>query len=194
MNIRRDRVSRVCKRVRGIDRRRFLGCLVGAGLCLPLSVLKRRLANAASASEFSVALGELSIPWSVVEVEFTKEIETHRGPKPSTFPGYIMRLPDALGQRLGLQHGLYAISRICPHEGCPINLYKEQSEVPYPIEVAEFPNPMLVCTCHQSVFDPAQGGKVLSGPAPRPPWSFYLVIENGKVLIKDLEPGGEKWG
>jgi Rieske Fe-S protein len=60
--------------------------------------------------------------------------------------------------------------------------------------MGDFPNPMLVCTCHQSVFDPAQGGKVLDGPAPRPPWTFDFIIEKGRIVIKDLEPGGEKWG
>ena len=53
---------------------------------------------------------------------------------------------------------------------------------------------MLVCTCHQSVFDPAEGGKVLGGPAPRPPWVLDFSVEKGKIVIKDLEPGGEKWG
>jgi len=37
-------------------------------------------------------------------------------------------------------------------------------------------------------------GKVLFGPAPRQPWTFDFVIEKGRVIIKDLEPGGEKWG
>lgn len=53
---------------------------------------------------------------------------------------------------------------------------------------------MLVCTCHQSVFDPAQSGKVLSGPAPRSPWTFDFIIQGNSLRIRDLEPGGEKWG
>jgi hypothetical protein len=39
-----------------------------------------------------------------------------------------------------------------------------------------------------------KGGRVLSGPAPRPPWVFDFVIEKGRIIIKDLEPGGEKRG
>lgn len=139
-------------------------------------------------------LSRLSAPWSFVEVEFTKKIQTHRGLQPSTFPGYIIRLPDAIGERLGLKQNLYAISRICPHEGCPINFYRQRREVPYPLDIEEFPHPMLVCTCHQSLFDPAQVGKVISGPAPRPPWTLEFVVEKGKIIIRDLEPGGEKWG
>lgn len=176
-----------------MDRRRFLGWLLGAGAVLPLSFLRKGNASAAVAYS-SVPLTLLSSPWSFVEFEFTKQIKTHRGLKPSTFPGYVIRLPDSVGHPSVLQKGLYAISRICPHEGCPINFYRQRAEVPYPLQVEEFSNPMLVCTCHQSVFDPAQGGKVLSGPAPRPPWVFDFVIEKGRIIIKDLEPGGEKWG
>lgn len=176
------------------DRRRFLGHLLRAGALLPFSFFQWRSAEAASASGAGVPLSRLDSPWSFVEIEFTKRIKTHRGLQPSTFPGYIIRLPDAIGQKRGLPHNLYAISRICPHEGCPINFYKRRSDVPYPLEAGEFPHPMLVCTCHQSLFDPAQLGKVLSGPAPRSPWTFAFVVEKEQIIIKDLEPGGEKWG
>lgn len=176
-------------------RRRFLESLLGAGLILPLSFFKKGSVHAAAApSGAQVPLSRLASPWSFGEVEFTKKIKTHRGLEPSTFPGYIVRLPDPVAQRLSLKDGLYAISRICPHEGCPINFYKERAEVPYPLEIEKFSNPMLVGTCHQSVFDPAQGGRVLTGPASRPPWTFDYVIQRGRVIIKDLEPGGEKWG
>lgn len=181
-----------------MKRRRFIGYLLRAGAILPFSFFKKTGSIAAARPPGpKVPLGELSSPWSFAEVEFNKMIETHRGLQPSTFPGYVIRLPDAVSKRLGLKHGLYAISRICPHEGCPINFYKERSDVPYPtdlVELKEFPNPMLICTCHQSVFDPARGGKVIAGPAPRPPWTFDFVVEKGSVIIKELEPGGEKWG
>lgn len=176
-------------------RRGFVKFLAGAGLFLPLSFFKKESAHAAAASSAAqVPLSQLSSPWSFAEVEFSKQIKTHRGLQRSSFPGYIIRLPDGVGQNLALKQGLYAISRICPHEGCPIKFYQRRDEVPYPLPLEEFANPMLVCTCHQSLFDPAQGGKVLFGPAPRPPWTFDIVIEKGRVIIKDLEPGGEKWG
>ncbi len=178
-----------------MDRRRLLGYLLRAGVLLPFSFFKRGTARAAAVSSSSqVAISQLSSPWSFVEVEFTKQIKTHRGLQPSTFPGYIIKLPDVIGKQLALKDNLYAISRICPHEGCVINFYKERDEVAFEVQVEGFPNPMLVCPCHKSVFDPAQGGKVLSGPAPRPPWTFEFVVDRGRVIIKDLEPGGEKWG
>jgi Rieske Fe-S protein len=133
-------------------------------------------------------------PWSFAEVEFIKQIKTARGPRESSFPGYVIRLPDDLARSLGLRHGLYAVSRICPHEGCTVNFYRQRSEVSYPLPLEEFPNPMLVCTCHQSIFDPAQKGRVVAGPAERAPWVFEFVVERGWVVIKELEAGGEKWG
>ena len=177
-------------------RRRFLARLLQAGAFLSFSSLRKRGVHAAIAPQApQVPLSQLSSPWSFAEIEFTKKIKTHRGMQPSTFPGYVIRLPETIGRQLGLKHNLYAVSRICPHEGCPIKFYHQRSEVPHLLfEMEDFPNPMLVCTCHQSVFDPAQGGKVLDGPAPRPPWTFDFVIEKGRIIIKDLEPGGEKWG
>ncbi|MGH7774583.1 MAG: ubiquinol-cytochrome c reductase iron-sulfur subunit [Candidatus Binatia bacterium] len=176
-----------------LGRRHFLGCLIGTGAFLPLSFFKKLSVHAAAPGS-TVLLSQLSSPWSFAEVEFTKQIKTHRGLQPSTFPGYVIRLPEAVGQRLALKQNLYAISRICPHEGCPLKFYQQRNEVPHLLEMTDFPNPMLVCTCHQSVFDPAQGGKVLDGPAPRPPWTFDFIVEKGRVILKDLEPGGEKWG
>ena len=176
-------------------RRRFLNFLLRAGAFLPFSFLRARdLVAAAGTPAVQLPLTQLEQPWSFVEFEFTKRIKSHRGLVPSTFPGYVMRIPDAIGAQLGLKNNLYAISRICPHEGCPMKLYKDRSEAPFPLEVEEFSNPMLLCPCHRSLFDPAQGGKVISGPAPRPPWTFDFVVQKGRVIIKDLEPGGEKWG
>lgn len=189
------------------ERRGFLSLLTRAGMALPALLLGGgpvRLAAGATPrpkqtpKTASVPLSLLEVPWSVAEFEFTKLIKTHRGLKPSSFPGYLIRLPAAIGRRLGVKHNLFAVSRLCPHEGCPINLYTKLSEVPLHmarlLKQDKFPNPLLVCTCHQSVFDPAQGGKVLDGPAPRKPWSFDFSIEDGSVIIKDMEPGGEKWG
>jgi Rieske Fe-S protein len=177
-----------------LGRRRFIAAFIRAGAILPFCLARRDVALGAAAPEASVSLSLLGAPWSVAEVEFEKEIKTHRGPRVTSFPGYVIRFPEAVGRKLNLKLNLYAISRICPHEGCQLNFHKERSEISGPLPISEFANPMLFCPCHQSVFDLAQGGKVLTGPAPRPPWVFDFVVQKGRVIIKDLEPGGDKWG
>jgi ubiquinol-cytochrome c reductase iron-sulfur subunit len=50
--------------------------------------------------------------------------------------------------------GIFAFSRICPHVGCPVDLYEQASH-------------HLLCPCHQSTFDMTDGAKVIFGPAAR---------------------------
>jgi ubiquinol-cytochrome c reductase iron-sulfur subunit len=57
--------------------------------------------------------------------------------------------------------GIVAYSKICTHAGCAISLYR------YPKFPQAEPRPALVCPCHYSTFDPAQGGTVIFGPAGR---------------------------
>jgi len=175
-----------------IQRRRFIE-LIGAGLSLSLLLFRKRNAYPASART-EIMLDKVREPWSFAEFEFAKYIKTHRGPKLTTFPGYVIRLPRDVAEKSQAKDGLYVLSRICPHEGCPIKFYKDRSEVRQFLPVERFDHPMLVCTCHQSMFDPAENGKVIDGPAPRPPWVFDFDVEKGRIVIKDLEEGGEKWG
>ncbi|UQI44015.1 Rieske (2Fe-2S) protein [Streptomyces sp. HU2014] len=48
--------------------------------------------------------------------------------------------------------GIVAFSKICTHVGCPISLYEQQTH-------------HVLCPCHQSTFDLADGGRVIFGPA-----------------------------
>ena len=57
--------------------------------------------------------------------------------------------------------GILAFSKVCPHAGCAVALYRKPKFPP------EQPKPALVCPCHYSTFDPATGGDVLFGPAGR---------------------------
>lgn len=105
---------------------------------------------------------------------------TALGSQTRDIPGYAVKLPDGT-------FGVY--SRICPHLGCVFNY------VPNPDDVAKGYNyrpdgPVFACPCHLSVFDIQQGGKVVSGPAPRPPRKFTYKIENNQLVITDLETGG----
>ena len=67
--------------------------------------------------------------------------------------------------------GILAYSKICTHAGCAIALYRKPTFPP--VE----PGPALVCPCHYSTFDVANGGGVLFGPAGRPLPQLPLAID-----------------
>jgi ubiquinol-cytochrome c reductase iron-sulfur subunit len=58
--------------------------------------------------------------------------------------------------------GYVAYSKICTHAGCAVSLFR------YPTFEERQPGPALVCPCHYSTFNPADGGSVEFGPAGRP--------------------------
>jgi ubiquinol-cytochrome c reductase iron-sulfur subunit len=70
-----------------------------------------------------------------------------------------LRLPPE--RALWAPGGILAYSKICTHAGCAIALYRT------PLFAPVEPRPALVCPCHYSTFDPADGGSVLFGPAGR---------------------------
>jgi ubiquinol-cytochrome c reductase iron-sulfur subunit len=66
--------------------------------------------------------------------------------------------------------GIMAFSKICTHIGCPINLYERRTH-------------HLLCPCHQSTFDLADGARVIFGPAGRPLPQLPLDIDDEGYLI-----------
>jgi ubiquinol-cytochrome c reductase iron-sulfur subunit len=68
--------------------------------------------------------------------------------------------------------GILAYSKICPHAACAIALYRTPR-----FEEAE-PAPALVCPCHYSTFNPADGGTVEFGPAGRDLPQLPLMIDD----------------
>ena len=69
--------------------------------------------------------------------------------------------------------GIVAYSKICTHVGCPVALYEQQTH-------------HLLCPCHQSTFDVADGAKVVFGPANRPlPQLPIAVDDEGYIIAKD---------
>ena len=76
--------------------------------------------------------------------------------------------------------GILAYSKICTHAGCAIELYRK------PTFPAVEPEPALVCPCHYSTFNPADGAQVIFGPAGRPLPQLPLMID----AAGDLRAGG----
>ncbi len=75
-------------------------------------------------------------------------------------PPASLRLPPRL-RAYPAAGGILAYSKICTHAGCAIELYRA------PLFQPDEPTPALVCPCHYSTFDPANGGQVTAGPAGR---------------------------
>jgi ubiquinol-cytochrome c reductase iron-sulfur subunit len=84
-------------------------------------------------------------------------------------PGELELPPE---RRNWAPEGILAFSKICPHAGCAISLYRKPTFAP-----AE-PRRALVCPCHYSTFDPAQGGTVIFGPAGRELPQLPLLIDS----------------
>jgi Rieske Fe-S protein len=59
-----------------------------------------------------------------------------------------------------------AYSAVCTHQGC----------------VVAFKDNQLSCPCHGSVFDPANGGEVVTGPAETPLPEIPVKVEGGNVV------------
>ena len=66
--------------------------------------------------------------------------------------------------------GILAYSKVCTHLGCPISLYEQRTH-------------HLLCPCHQSTFDLADGGKVVFGPAKRHMPQLPITIDADGYLV-----------
>jgi ubiquinol-cytochrome c reductase iron-sulfur subunit len=65
---------------------------------------------------------------------------------------------------------IVAYSKICTHVGCPVALYEQTTH-------------HILCPCHQSTFNAAQGAQVLFGPAPRPLPQLPIGTDSQGFLI-----------
>ena len=66
--------------------------------------------------------------------------------------------------------GYVAYSKLCTHLGCPVGLYEQQLE-------------LLVCPCHQSMFNVRNGAVPQFGPAPRPLPQLPLMFNDQGFLV-----------
>jgi ubiquinol-cytochrome c reductase iron-sulfur subunit len=80
--------------------------------------------------------------------------------------------------------GIVAYSKICTHVGCPVALYEQQTH-------------HLLCPCHQSTFDVADGAKVVFGPAKRPLPQLPITVDDEGYIVsqRDFEEpiGSSYW-
>ncbi|MEI3866488.1 ubiquinol-cytochrome c reductase iron-sulfur subunit [Microbacterium sp. AK009] len=66
--------------------------------------------------------------------------------------------------------GIVAYSKVCTHVGCPVALYEQLTH-------------HLLCPCHQSQFDVANGARVIFGPAARPLPQLPITVDDEGYLV-----------
>jgi len=130
-------------------------------------------------------------PWTAIPFMFPMKVALFSPQKYEIrkIPGYIVALPNGT---------FAAYSRVCPARGCGYLNF-----VPNPMNyhcgcvpksqhcccASDVPNPVLVCPCDGSTFDLAQEGRIVQGPAPRPPYRFEVQHIGDKITILDVEHG-----
>lgn len=143
-----------------------------AALLVPLRSLGPRLAGSATKwKRGSRLVREDGHPMRVSDLNVDSEV--------TVFPeGWIgdamsqaalIRLPAGVGTSV---QGYVAYSRVCTHAGCPVALYRAAQH-------------QLYCPCHQSVFDAANGGHVVGGPADRALPQLPIAANADGYLVAD---------
>ena len=80
----------------------------------------------------------------------------------------LVDLGCAVEGGVGVNRSIVAYSAFCTHLGCGVELDKESG--------------MLICECHQSIYDPKQSGKLIEGPSPSNlPMISLDVDKNGDI-------------
>ena len=85
----------------------------------------------------------------------------------------LLRLdPDRLSAetRSRAADGVVAYTMICTHSGCDVDDWAADQQ-------------LITCSCHDSIFDPKDGARVVDGPAPRPLPALPLKIVDGKLVV-----------
>jgi ubiquinol-cytochrome c reductase iron-sulfur subunit len=68
-----------------------------------------------------------------------------------------------------VDNSIVAYSKICTHVGCPVALYEQTTH-------------HILCPCHQSTFDAANGANVIFGPAARALPQLPLMVDSNGYL------------
>jgi len=84
------------------------------------------------------------------------------------------------------ERGLFAMSAVCPHQGCTVSPVEGPACVP-PEDGATSTTPTLCCACHGSTFD--GDGLGLTGQAARARLQHWrVVVSAGRVVVHVGDP------
>jgi ubiquinol-cytochrome c reductase iron-sulfur subunit len=188
----------------GVSRRRLLagaGGLAGAGLitaaATPLASLGPKLDGIHQTPwQAGVRLvNDQGLPYLAAEIQigtFYTALPEHADPEQLGAGLLLVKLAPAEihlppARRSWAPQGLLAYSKICPHAGCAISLYR------YPTYQPTSDGPAFTCPCHYSTFSAGEGGRLLFGPAGRSLPQLPLAID-GQGYVRAAGPFHEDIG
>ncbi|MGN6256467.1 MAG: ubiquinol-cytochrome c reductase iron-sulfur subunit [Solirubrobacterales bacterium] len=193
----------------GVTRRRLLfsslaavGAALGAAAVVPLASLGPRIGEKVYDTPWSAGkkvVDETGKPITLDTLspgEFITAFPDGASKEDIGAPLVIVRLEDdelelPEDRAHSAPDGYVAYSKICTHAGCAVSLFR------YPTFDETQPGPALVCPCHYSTFNPADGGSVEFGPAGRPlPQLPLRVAGDGSLEAAGgfYEPIGPSYG
>ncbi|MCZ6641838.1 MAG: Rieske 2Fe-2S domain-containing protein [Gammaproteobacteria bacterium] len=118
--------------------------------------------------------------WDVVN--FDAMLSTPKGDK--RLQGVLLKTSNDVASASDLR----AFCTICPHEICHVQFVAETDRY-RAISDAVVGQPLFVCPCHFSLFDPATGGEVIDGPALRGLYTFAFEVTIDEILVTGVEAG-----
>jgi len=166
-------------------RRNFLKGAIGASIILTLAGLLgiTRVLNAPAAPEPTGATttqtGAGGFPR--IKVANVSDLQANT---PVSFnyplqetPNFLVKVGTAVEDGIGPDSDIVAYSYICQHLGCFWGFVEKGSPAACnPGYTA--PGPVGYCCCHGSIFDLANAGAVIGGPAPRPAPRVILEFDS----------------
>jgi len=185
---RQDVIEIVESGAEGVSRRALLlgaGGLAGAGLVTasltPVASLGPTLNGIHSTQWYRgrKLVDESGSPYKAAEIQvgtFYTALPQHGESEHLDAGLIVVRLPPEYlhlpaARRGWAPDGIVAYSKICPHAGCAISLYR------YPTYAATSAQPAFTCPCHYSTFLPGEGGRLIFGPAGRALPQLPLMVD-----------------
>ena len=104
-------------------------------------------------------------------------------------PNILVKLGTKATGGVGPDGDVVAFSQVCQHLGC-IYGFVGAGQSPSCDDSYKASAPVGYCCCHGSVFDLANGGKVLDGPSPRPAPQVTLEFDSatGDIFATGMGP------
>ena len=166
-----------------------LGCLFGLGANESVAATALKVAK----------VSELKEAWNSVRFTYrakvqTKDVYGGNVLSEESIPGLVIRLPDDLARERGggTKAKFEVVDLHCTHQRCETAYFVSRDDIRAVVN-ADAKNPVTYCPCHRSVYDLANGGKPIKGPAKKPLWKFNFEVKGDDIVVTGLDPKASVW-